>query len=814
MIIVPSESYKSLNLHGWHQPLRPGVERQSVVCDRPELQYDVRQNRPVFTPIGSHSTFHLRNFWRGFVSQKSELAATSRTESRSTGRRQPDRPGLGTFGGVFTPCTLTILGVIMFLRLGNVVGQSGMLLALAIIAASTLITTLTSLSLSAISTNTKVQGGGAYFLISRSLGVEFGGAIGIVFFFAQAISVAMYVIGFAEAFVATFGPGKLSMTMVATLINVIVFICVYVGAQWTIKVQYFILAILAASLLSFFAGAAMDFDLSLATANFAVHFTGGESFFTMFALFFPAVTGIMAGANLSGELANPGKSIPLGTLSAIGVTTAVYALMAVFLAGSRSHGELIDNNMIVSDIAMVPVLIVAGVFAATLSSALGSMMGAPRILQALAKDDVFPTLKYFSIRSGVHNEPRRAIIVTFIISQFFILTSDLDSIAPLITMAFMITYGLINLATFYEGITKNPSYRPRFRYSHWSIALLGAAGCIAVMLLIDWRWALVAIILMSGIHYYIGRREIQARWGDINSGLLFERTRKNLLKLESELYHPKNWRPIILALSGAGWDRPHLAIYGHWLTNGHGILLLGQIILGELEDRVERIEGQEEILHRFISEQELEAFPSVVAAPYLSDGIESLVQCQGFGALRPNTVLVGWPTSAERAAAFVATLRVVSQLKRSIVAARFVEHDTSDPWQPPAGTIDVWWRGQKNGELMVLLAHLLTLNPEWRTRQIRLLRVIDNPAGRDEVKQHLKELIDSARIQATPQVVVENDPHDAIQQVSESSGLTIFGFEPPEEGAEVGFWEAINGWAGRLPRVLFVSSAGNMSVHS
>ena len=290
-------------------------------------------------------------------------------------------PRFGTFGGVFTPCTLTILGVIMFLRFGHVVGQAGVLHTLVIVFVAKAITTLTSLSLSAIATNTRVQGGGAYYLISRSLGREFGGAIGIVFFFAQAIAVAMYVIGFSEALVATI-PGDLSLKWIATVVNIVVFVCVFVGAGWTIRVQYFILATLAAALVSFGAGAIANFSPDHLRQNWSTHYTDGEGFFTMFALFFPAVTGIMAGANMSGDLKDPARAIPRGTLAAVAATAVVYLSLAVLLGCARSAGDLIADPLIIRSIAVSPALIVAGVFAATLSSALSSMMGAPRVLQA------------------------------------------------------------------------------------------------------------------------------------------------------------------------------------------------------------------------------------------------------------------------------------------------------------------------------------------------------------------------------------------------------------------------------------------------
>lgn len=700
----------------------------------------------------------------------------------------------------------------MFLRFGFIVGQAGILYALIIVAASKAITFLTTLSLSAISTNTRVKGGGAYYLISRSLGVEFGGAIGVVFFLAQAVSVAMYVIGFSEA-LAALTSSRLSPTVVATITNLVVFACVFVGAGWAIKVQYAILATLVLALLSFGVGAFSAFDASILQANLMPHYVDGASFFSMFALFFPAVTGIMAGANMSGDLRDPGHSIPRGTLAAVAVTGVVYVGQAVLLGGSRSHEQLVANTMVISDIARWPLLISLGVFAATLSSALGSMMGAPRILQAFARDDVFKSLRVFAQGSGKTGEPRRAVVCTFFISQAAILAADLNTIAPVITMAFMITYGLLNLATFYEAVTKNPSYRPRFRWCHWSASLLGAIGCLVVMFLIDWKWAIVSIALMGVLHLAIARQEIEARWGNVKSGLLFERTRSNLLKLEEELHHPKNWRPNILALSGAGWDRPHLAVYGHWFTSGHGILSLGQVIQGEIEDRVERRANQERILHNFIREQQLEAFPAVVVAPYLSVGVESLVQCQGLGALRPNTVLLGWPTDTDRSDAFAAMLRTVAALGVSIVSARF-EEGPEDPWDTPDGTIDVWWRGRQNGELMLLLAHLLTTNDAWRSRPIRLLRIIQNEAGQEEVVRHLTELIDSSRIRATPYAVISDHPREAIREWSRSAAIVFLGFEAPDEGEEETFCQRMNEWAIDLPRVVFVDSIGGMSLES
>ena len=405
----------------------------------------------------------------------------------------------GTFGGVFTPCTLTILGVIMFLRFGQVAGQAGILHVLLIILCAKGITTLTAVSLSAIATNTRVKGGGAYYLISRSLGFEFGGAIGVFFFLAQAISVSMYVIGFTEAFFIAFPNLGWSFRIMATMVNLVVFVCVYIGAGWTIKVQYGILVVLALAIVSFAAGAVADVSWYRLSSSMLPAYQQGDSFFTMFALFFPAVTGIMAGANMSGDLRDPGRSIPSGTLSAIAFTGVIYVGMALLLCASRDQEVLITDPFVVKTIAWSPLLINAGVFAATLSSALGSMMGAPRILQAFARDDILKGIKIFGQGSGKSNEPRLATVLTFLIAQACILVGDLNAIAPVITMFFMITYGTLNLACFYESITRNPSYRPKFRLSHWSTALLGALGCLLVMFLINPLWAIVAVVTMAAL---------------------------------------------------------------------------------------------------------------------------------------------------------------------------------------------------------------------------------------------------------------------------------------------------------------------------
>jgi len=724
-----------------------------------------------------------------------------------------DETRFGTFAGVFTPCTLTILGVIMFLRFGQVVGQAGLLQALVIILMAKVITVLTTFSLSAIATNTRVKGGGAYFLISRSLGVEYGGAIGLVFFLAQAISVAMYIIGFSEAFLHAFPNVTVPLWIIASIVNAAIFLCVMIGAGWVIKIQYGILLVLVLSLISFFAGAFEQASVETLASNLQPSYLDKQSIFTIFALFFPAVTGIMAGANMSGDLKDPAKSIPTGTLWSVVVTAIVYTGMAFMLAASVSQAELINNNLIIGSLALSPALVTAGIFAATLSSALGSMLGAPRILQALADDEIYAQLRYFAVGSGPNREPRRATVLTFIVSAICIRFGNLDLIAPIITMAFMITYGTLNLATFYESITHNPSYRPRFRYCHWSTALAGAIGCFGVMFLISPSSAAISILGMFVLHRLITLRKITTRWGDVKSGVVFEKTRRSLLKLQHEFYHPKNWRPNILALSGGAWSRQHLAVYGHWLTSGHGILTLAQVLLGNVDELSERRATQERLLSKFITDSEIEAFPTVVCSSSVPQGIQSLVQCYGIGDLRPNTILLGWPNDEDRFEAFGKMLRTVNFLHRSMIVLRCRE-EVYDPWTASQGTIDVWWRGQKNGELMLLLAHLLKQNLDWRKHEIRLLRVIPAEKARKDVEEHLSGLAQKGRIEVAVSAVISDDPAVAIQETSKDAAVVFLGLGTPEVGEEEEYCQRMDQFVGCLQTVFFVESVGDMSLES
>ncbi len=444
---------------------------------------------------------------------------------------------LGTFGGVFTPDVLTILGVIMYLRLGWVVGNAGFLGAVAIILLAKTITMCTALSMSSITTNIKIGAGGAYSIISKSLGLEAGGSIGIPFYISQTLSAALYIVGFTEGWLRIFPTHN--PILVATLTWLILIVIASISTQFAIRIQYIIMAIIGLSLLSFF----LTPNPPLKSMTLIGTFPEGD-FWYVFAIFFPAVTGIMAGANLSGDLKNPRKSIPLGTISAILVTMIIYISLAYMAAKFIPPEELRTNEMVMVDHARWQFLVLLGLLAATFSSALGSILGAPRILQALATHKTVPFARFFAKKSK-GGEPLNAIIFTAIIIEVSLLLGDLNALAALITMFFLITYGMINLVVFIQQKMRIISFRPTFKIPSF-VPFIGALGSGFVMVLINPIFSVIAIITIIALYVWLGRRGLKPEWGDIRGGMfliLAERAARIASRFPR---HQISWKPDLL----------------------------------------------------------------------------------------------------------------------------------------------------------------------------------------------------------------------------------------------------------------------------
>ena len=682
----------------------------------------------------------------------------------------------GTFAGVFTPNVLTILGIILFLRTGWVVGQAGLVGALVIVALANLISLLTGLSLSAIATSMEVKAGGNYYIISRSLGLEIGGAIGIPLYLSQAISIAFYIIGFTEAllvieFFRAFDP-RLIATIVALFFGVIA----YIGADVALKIQFVILAILVSALFSFFTGGWGDFITPTVSANFSP----GITFWAVFAIFFPAVTGIEAGTSLSGDLKNPGKSIPRGTISSIIITALVYMATVYWFASHVDPDQLINDNLVMQQIASIPVLILAGVWAATLSSALGSILAAPRTLQAIANDTVAP--RWMASQLGSPTEPRMAVLLSTAIAIGVIWLGDLNFVAPIISMFFLNTYGMTNLVAGIERFVGNPSFRPRFKLP-WYVSILGAAGCYGAMFLINPLATIVAIVISYGLYFYLRRRAVERTWGDVRSGIWFTLARYALLNLEKQHLHVKNWRPNILVFTGQPHNRKQLAEVAEWLSQGQGIVTFFQLIVGDSDALAGRglRETARKGIHNYIQDRGMTAFAEAEVVDNFEQGALTVAQAHGVGALEPNTVFLGWSGTSAGRATQLGLLRSLVKLRKSVL---FLNYDEARQFGRQQ-IIDVWWRGRGgNADLMLILAHLIRQHRSWYGARIRLLRVINNRDGYEQTQNHMEQLIGDVRVTAEPVVIVRTDSKQSIVDIfaeySQETDFTLLGMQIPE----------------------------------
>jgi amino acid transporter len=725
---------------------------------------------------------------------------------------------LGTFPGVFTPSILTILGIILFLRLGYVVGSAGLTRALAIIGLANAISVLTSISLSAIATNLKVKGGGDYYLISRTLGVEFGGAIGIVLFLAQSVSVAFYCIGFGEAVEAMLPAGAdIAPRIIAALAVSFLFIFAWLGADWATRFQYVVMACLGSALVSFFIGGMPKWDGVTFTQNWAAP-AGGPGFWFLFAIFFPAVTGFTQGVSMSGDLKDAGKSLPMGTFFAVGISIMVYFGAALVFAGVMPADVLAGDYGAMKRVALIGFLIDVGVIAATLSSAMASFLGAPRILQSLGGDRIFPFLLPFAKGAGPTDNPRRGVLLSTGIAFATIALGNLNVIAPVVSMFFMISYGLLNYATYYEARSSSPSFRPRFRWFDYRLSLLGFLACLGVMLAIDLTAGAVAISVLFAIYQYLKRTAGPARWADSRRSYHLQLVREHLLSAAKEPQHPRDWRPQVLAFSNHSKRRKQLLRFAEWIQGGSGLTTVVQVLEGEGPKMLKLQVAAEAELEKDISEQNFSAFPLVMFASNLQIGVQSLVQSFGIGPLKANTILFNWLEQLHpgvlglKEASYTRSLWTAFRLGCNIVVLDASEEEWNRVKSVPSEErrIDVWWWDDPTSDLMLLLAYLITRNDGWEDAK---LRVLATPYEKKSEKstEELRKILEEVRISAEPEVVPKATA-ESIVKYSADATLVFLPFRLKRNQLTDAFGNPVEELLPHLPMTAMVLAAEDIDL--
>jgi solute carrier family 12 (potassium/chloride transporter), member 4/6 len=708
---------------------------------------------------------------------------------------------LGAFIGVFTPSILTILGVILYLRTGWVVGSVGLLPALGIVVIANMVTLISALSVSAVVTNMRVGKGGAYFIISRSLGIEVGAAVGIPLFLAMAFSVTLYAFGLAESVGVVWADAPLRP--IAALTVLLVALLAARGAGVALKLQVPIMVGILASLIALAIG-------SLGEANTAVSLTEGvenaPDFWAVFAVFFPAVTGIMAGISLSGDLEKPDRAIPLGTISAVLVGFVVYLSAPILLAAAATPEELISNNLIWFDIAgPLSFLVLWGLWGAIFASAVGSILAAPRTLEAMVDDRILPSGLNASTR--LIKGPGVPLLVTTAMALVAVALGDLDAIAPILTMFFLTTYGTVNLVAGLESLGGDPSYRPTFKVPWW-VSIAGALACFYVMFLINAAALVIALVFEVGLYVFMRRRAMSAPWGDLRRGALMSLVRSTVIQLGRLPSDPRNWRPNILLFAGDVDRRPGLVRYASWLVQDRGILTVAKLLTGDIGDLAPTKTQMEPELAEELRRLGVIGFPEVDIVHDFEDGVVSVAQANGIAGIESNTIMFGWSDKIDRQENVLRVIERLAALGKSVVVGRVVPPRNSRE----RGPIHVWWGGlEQNGDLLVLLAHLLAQNPAWRNSEIVINSIATNEMTFERNKKLLEDLTRLARIEAVTNVFLkpeERSVREVIWEGSKDADVVLLGLRGNEPGEEVAYASRMNEMMKGLPTVLFVRNAG------
>uniref|UniRef100_A0A9J8D3F0 Solute carrier family 12 member 5a n=1 Tax=Cyprinus carpio carpio TaxID=630221 RepID=A0A9J8D3F0_CYPCA len=805
------------------------------------------------------------------------------------GSRKKPAPRMGTLMGVYLPCLQNILGVILFLRMTWMVGIGGVIEAFIIVLMCCSTTMLTAISMSAIATNGVVPAGGSYYMISRSLGPEFGGAVGICFYLGTTFAGAMYILGCIEILLVYIVPQAAvfkmeglegaeaeaamlnNMRVYGTLVLSFMAIVVFVGVKYVNKLALLFLACVICSILAVYAGVIKtafeppvfpvcvlgnrtlvwkgfdvcakvierengtvttklwrifcDSEFLNATCDsyfannniteiqgipgvmsgilrenlFGNYMDKGAfieklglpsvdepdsmptntnryvladitSFFTMLVgIYFPSVTGIMAGSNRSGDLQDAQKSIPIGTILAITTTSIIY-MSSVLLFGSciegtvlrDKFGEAVRGNLVIGTLAWPsPWVIVIGSFFSTCGAGLQSLTGAPRLLQAIARDGIVPFLRVFG-HGKANGEPTWALLLTACICEIGILIASLDNVAPILSMFFLMCYMFVNLACAVQTLLRTPNWRPRFKFYHWTLSFLGMSLCLSLMFICSWYYAIIAMAIAGCIYKYIEFRGAEKEWGDGIRGLSLSAARFALMRLEEGPPHTKNWRPQILVLvsmdSELNVEQPRLLSLTNQLKAGKGLTIVGTALEGTYLENHPQAQQAEQSLRKLMEAEKVKGFCQVVISSNMRDATSHLVQAGGLGGLQHNTVLACWPRNWKQAEDhqswrnFIELVRETTAASKALLVPKNISAFPSNGERFTEGHIDVWWIVHDGGMLM-LLPFLLRQHKVWRKCKMRIFTVAQMDDNSIQMKKDLTTFLYHLRIDAAVEVV-------------------------------------------------------------
>lgn len=691
-------------------------------------------------------------------------------------------------GPVFLACFSTILGAILFLRIGYAVGHTGLLGALAIIFIGHCVTIPTALAVSEIATNRRVEGGGEYFIISRSFGQSIGGTIGICLYLSAAVSVAFYMAAFAQSFtvldwwfIEQFGFFDERMIAIPGTI-LLAILMILKGASLGVRVLWVVTGVLVLALIFFFLGGSPE-GVEVDRVPLFTSLESPDAFMLVFAICFPGFTGLTAGVGLSGDLKDPRTAIPKGIIAAVLSSMVIYIFVVIKIATSVTSEMAAEDQLIMAQISVWGPIILVGLACATLSSALGSILVAPRTLQALGKDKFSPSSFFNDLVNkgvGAANEPRNATLISAGVALVMVSLGDVNSIARIVSMFFMVTYGSLCLISFLEYFAARPAYRPSFK-SRWYLSLLGAVTCFMLMFLMDPFFAALALLILTGLYFVIrrGRADVDDGFAALFEGAMAQATRYLQIKLQKTV--PTDWRPAVIMVSDRTFDRSTPLRFMFWLSKRYGFGTYIHFIKGRLDK--ETYEAGEKILDRLISDpvvQKSNLYVDTMVSPSMFSALAQTLQVPGVSGVENNTILFDFSVHDDPEV----LTQVLDGCKLSSATSinrLILRH--GDNFFGNRRTIHIWltWHDYKNAGLMILIAYILLAHPDWEDAEISIFAAYPESETEERTEQ-LLTMIEEGRIPVTPKnvdIIPTTDRSDFQQLVVERSAnadLVILGF--------------------------------------
>lgn len=720
--------------------------------------------------------------------------------------KQPSQPGFGTFFGVYLPGILAMFGVIIYLRLGWILGNLGLVQTLVIISLACFLVFVTVLSIASAATNRHVGGGGTYYMVSRSLGIEVGSAIGVPLFIAQALAISFGTVGFAESIQPYFPTIPVSYLGAATLLGLLGL--VYSSASIALKSQLFILFVIVASLISLFLGK----EIPAENGPEVFSKTLSTPFWVGFALFFPAATGVESGVSMSGNLRSPSRSLPTGTIAVLITGFLAYICIPLFLWTHASQGQLASDPLIFQHIARFQPLIIAGIWAATLSTSLNGLLAAPRTLQALAVDKVFP--EFLAKEWGKNKEPRVATLFCFAIAMAGVCFGSIDKIAPILTMFYLIGYATLNLATGLEGVLGNPSWRPTFRV-HWSVSIFGVILCLVAMFMIDPGATIVALLFIVGIYLFMKKRNLAKRWEDIQNGILVFLSRFAIYRLAENGLSSRSWRPNFIVFSENPMQVNHMVNITSAICQRKGFLTLASIFSPHIVDH-DRAERWKKMINAHLKQNKIEALVEFCMDESLLSGAKKLLTNYGIGSVSPDTLVLGEMKRSATSSDYFGIIHAACQAKKNVIIVRDKNASLESIHK-----IHVWWDdlSRPNSELMLLLSCMLTSNKTYKNSTIELNSIVSNEAGKEQRLKYFNTFISKGRIPVTPHIHVRDKEvvfSEFMCDVSANADLVLIGMNPPNSNEETAafenYYHSIINQFSKIPNAVFVISSDSINI--